>query len=294
MPDASRGIKISSLRLPSPPEPGLTSVTISPHSTGIELVGFDQPKVRSFAVYDGCFSDLMVTILGDSPLMGRLFIVRHGETPWNAEGRLQGHADIDLSEKGRQQAVAVAKRMADIPIDVAYCSDLARARHTAEIALEYRDVPLRSTEGLRERYYGVFEGLTMEERRAKFPDEFAASLVKDLDFAAPGGESARGMLARMTPVMSEIKERHLDETVLIVGHGGSLRSAVIALMAFPPEATWSFVMANCSLTVIDTFADNSVLRLYNDTSHLGGSDFGLWLGNQQPFCADGTSRNRQT
>ena len=215
--------------------------------------------------------------------MGRLFIVRHGETPWNAEGRLQGHADIDLSDKGRQQAVAVAQRMADISIDIAYCSDLARARHTAEIALEHRDVPLRSTEGLRERYYGVFEGLTMEERRTKFPDEFAASLVKDLDFAAPGGESARGMLARMTPVMSEIKERHLDETVLIVGHGGSLRSAVIALMAFPPEATWSFVMANCSLTVIDTFSDNSVLRLYNDTSHLGGSDIGLWLGNQQPF-----------
>ena len=87
----------------------------------------------------------------------------------------------------------------------------------------------------------------------------------------------------MTPVMSEIKERHLDETVLIVGHGGSLRSAVIALMEFPPEATWSFVMANCSLTVIDTFSDNSVLRLYNDTSHLCGSDLGLWLGNQQPF-----------
>lgn len=203
--------------------------------------------------------------------MGRLLIVRHGETPWNAEGRLQGHADIDLSEKGRQQAREVAKRLADTPIDVAYSSDLARAWHTAQIVLDQRDVPLHSNEGLRERFYGVFEGLTVEERQAQFPDEFAASLIKDLEFASPGGESALGTLRRMTGVIGEIKERHLNETVLIVGHGGSLRSAIIALMELPPEATWRFVMANCSLTVIDTYPDNAVLGLYNDTSHLDGS-----------------------
>lgn len=200
--------------------------------------------------------------------MGRLLIVRHGETPWNAEGRLQGHADIDLSEKGRQQAREVAKRLADTPIDVAYSSDLARAWHTAQIVLDQRDVPLKSTEGLRERYYGVFEGLTVEERQAQYPDEFAASLIKDLEFAPPGGETARGTFNRMTGVIGEIKKRHLNETVLIVGHGGSLRSAIIALMELPPEATWRFVMANCSLTVIDTYWDNAVLGLYNDTSHL--------------------------
>ncbi len=203
--------------------------------------------------------------------MGRLLIVRHGETPWNAEGRLQGHADIDLSEKGRQQAREVAKRLADTPIDAAYSSDLARAWHTAQIMLDQRDVPLNSTVGLRERYYGVFEGLTVEERQAQYPDEFAASLVKDLEFAPPGGENARGTLERMTGVIGEIKERHLNETVLIVGHGGSLRSAIIALMELPPEATWRFVMANCSLTVIDTYPDNAVLGLYNDTSHLHSS-----------------------
>ena len=203
--------------------------------------------------------------------MGRLLIVRHGETPWNAEGRLQGHADIDLSEKGRQQAREVAKRLADTPIDAAYSSDLARAWHTAQIMLDQRDVPLNSTVGLRERYYGVFEGLTVEERQAQYPDEFAASLVKDLEFAPPGGENARGTLERMTGVIGEIKERHLNETVLIVGHGGSLRSAIISLMELPPEATWRFVMANCSLTVIDTYPDNAVLGLYNDTSHLHSS-----------------------
>ena len=132
-------------------------------------------------------------------------------------------------------------------------------------------MPLNSNEGLRERFYGAFEGLTVEERQAQFPDEFAASLIKDLEFASPGGESALGTLRRMTGVIGEIKERHLNETVLIVGHVGSLRSAIIALMELPPEATWRFVMANCSLTVIDTYPDNAVLGLYNDTSHLDGS-----------------------
>lgn len=202
--------------------------------------------------------------------MGRMLIVRHGETPWNAQGRLQGHADIDLSEKGRRQAGEVAQRLADTHIDVAYSSDLARAWNTAQIALGQRNVPLRSTEGLRERYYGVFEGLTVEEREDLFPEEFAASLVKDLDFAPEGGESARRTLDRMSTVIGEIKERHLNETVLVVGHGGSLRSAIIALMELPPEATWRFIMANCGLTVIDTYWDNAVLRLYNDTSHLDG------------------------
>lgn len=202
--------------------------------------------------------------------MGRLLIVRHGETPWNVEGRLQGHADIDISEKGRQQAREVAKRLAETPIDVAYSSDLARARHTAEIVLDQRGVPLHSTEGLRERFYGVFEGLTVAERQAQYPNEFAASLIKNLEFAAPGGESARGTLERMARVMGEIKERHLNETVLIVGHGGSLRSAIIALMELPADATWRFVMGNCALTVIDTYWDNAVLQLYNDTSHLDG------------------------
>ena len=203
--------------------------------------------------------------------MGRWFIVRHGETEWNAQGRIQGHTDISLSDIGIQQSRLVAQRLAGVSLDVAYSSDLARAWHTARIVLDQRDVPLNSNEGLRERFYGVFEGLTVEERQAQFPDEFAASLIKDLEFASPGGESALGTLRRMTGVIGEIKERHLNETVLIVGHGGSLRSAIIALMELPPEATWRFVMANCSLTVIDTYPDNAVLGLYNDTSHLDGS-----------------------
>ena len=200
--------------------------------------------------------------------MGRFLIARHGETSWNAEGRIQGHSDIELSERGVLQARALARRLAGASIDAAYSSDLLRASETARIVLDGRDVPLAQTELLRERYYGVFEGLTVEQRQDRYPTMFEASLIKDLDFAPTGGESARQTLKRMTSIMGDLKKRHLGDTVLIVGHGGSLRSAILALMEFPPEATWRFVMANCSLTVVDTYEDNAVLRLYNDTSHL--------------------------
>ena len=200
--------------------------------------------------------------------MGRFLIVRHGETAWNADGRIQGHSNTALSEHGVQQARATASRLADVAIDAAYSSDLVRASETARILLEGRDTSLVQTAELRERYYGVFEGLTVDERRTRHPDMFAASLVKDLDFAPAGGESARKTLDRMAAFVGGIKEKHLEETVLLAGHGGSLRSLILAVMDLPPEATWKFVMANCSLTIIDTYWDNAVLRLYNDTSHL--------------------------
>lgn len=202
--------------------------------------------------------------------MGRLLIVRHGETEWNAEGRIQGHTDIGLSEKGRQQARSVARRLVDVPIDVAHCSDLSRTCETAKIILGERAIPLQLTPKLREYHKGVFEGLTAVEMKDRYPDLYAASLLPDLDFAPTGGESIRQTSARMADFVAQVKEHHLDDTMLIVGHGGSLRALIVALLALPLEATWRFVMANCSLSIIDTYPDNAVLRLYNDVSHLDG------------------------
>lgn len=202
--------------------------------------------------------------------MGQLLIVRHGETAWNAEGRIQGHSDVALSERGEAQAQELSLRLKDVKIDAAYSSDLSRASETARRILAKRNVELNLTARLRERYYGVFEGLNVDERQTRYPEQFAASLVKDLDFAPDGGENVRQIADRMAPLMDEIISKHLDETVLIVGHGGSLRAGLITLMGFPIEANWRFVMDNCGLSIIDTYSDNAVMRLYNDTSHLSG------------------------
>ena len=110
--------------------------------------------------------------------------------------------------------------------------------------------------------------MTDAELRSLFPSEYPTYVSKDLDYAPEGGESTRHVSARMTSAINEIKERHLDDTVLVVGHGGSLRAAMMALLGMPLDANWRFVFGNCTLTIVDTYHDNAVLRLFNDGSHL--------------------------
>lgn len=200
--------------------------------------------------------------------MGTIYIVRHGETKWNAEGRIQGHTDIGLSERGKEQARAAARRLAGVHIDVAYSSDLSRTTDTARIILGERNIPFHPLPDLREYNKGVFEGLTAEEYRDRYPHLYEASLVNDPDFAPPGGETIRQCQARLSGFVESLRERHLDEDVLLVGHGGSLRSGIVALLGLPLEANWKFAMQNCALSVIRSYSDNAVMHLYNDTSHL--------------------------
>ncbi|MDA0733927.1 MAG: histidine phosphatase family protein [Chloroflexi bacterium] len=200
--------------------------------------------------------------------MGQVYIVRHGETEWNAQGRIQGHSDIPLSDNGRSQAQAVARRLSRVPFSVAYSSDLSRTHETAQIILGDTATPLHTTPQLREYSKGVFEGLTVDEYAHQYPDQFQASLKNDLDFAPTGGESIREATARMARFVDEMLQNHLDETLLLVGHGGSLRSLIVALLALPLEANWKFIMDNCALSLIHTYPNNAVLHRYNDTAHL--------------------------
>lgn len=204
--------------------------------------------------------------------MGTLLIVRHGETDWNSQGRIQGHSDIELSEQGVQQARFLAERLSSVAVDAAYCSDLLRASETAEISLEGREVSLHRTPLLREYHKGAFEGLTNKQIQQRHPDQYPTYLTKDLDYAPEGGESTRAVTVRVAGIITEIKNRHIDDTVLVVGHGGSLRAAMVSLLGLPLEANWRFFFANCALTIVDTYADNAVLRLFNDSSHLNGPE----------------------
>ena len=202
--------------------------------------------------------------------MGIIYITRHGETEWNAAGRIQGHTDVPLSERGREQARMLAHRLASVHIDAAYSSDLARAAETARAALGERDVPITYTAELREYNKGVFEGLTEAEYREKYPELYEPSMANDLDFAPPGGETIRETSKRLAGIIQRVRDAHMDQSALIVGHGGSLRAGIVSLLELPLEANWKFAMHNCSLTVIYTYPDNAVMHLYNDTSHISG------------------------
>ena len=162
--------------------------------------------------------------------MTTLLLVRHGETDWNAEGRLQGHTDRPLNDFGRRQAIALAEQLAREPLDAVYASDLARARETAEIVAGRLVLPVVLDESLREKNWGTWEGLTPSERDA-------------VEFV---GESTAEHRERMLAALRRIAERHPDGRVLVVTHGGSMRRVQAAAtgMALP-------VVENCGRWAVE-------------------------------------------
>ena len=128
----------------------------------------------------------------------RICLVRHGETVWNAEGRVQGQLDIPLNDVGRAQARATAEALAGHDFTAIYCSDLMRVRQTAEPSARKLALPVSYMAELRERHYGMFETLTYVEVREKFPGQYARFRDKDPDFDFEGGETLRGFNARST------------------------------------------------------------------------------------------------
>ena len=158
--------------------------------------------------------------------MTTLLLVRHGETDWNAEGRLQGHTDRPLSEFGRRQAHALADRLAGDSIVAVYASDLSRARQTAEIVAARLGLDVALDPRLREKDWGTWEGLTPEER----------------DRVELVGESTQAHRDRMLASLLEIAARHPGERVVVVTHGGSVRRAQAAVSGFAMP-----VIDNCSV-----------------------------------------------
>jgi broad specificity phosphatase PhoE len=143
-----------------------------------------------------------------------LLLVRHGETDWNAEGRLQGHTDRPLNEYGRRQAQRLADELAGEELEAIYSSDLARARETAEIVGERLGLPVVLDPDLREKNWGTWEGLTPVER----------------DTVELVGESTEEHAARTLGALRRIAERHPDGRVLVVTHGGSLRRVQVEVL----------------------------------------------------------------
>jgi probable phosphoglycerate mutase len=158
--------------------------------------------------------------------MTEIFLIRHGETAWNAERRLQGHLDIPLNEHGERQALAVAQALRNTPIDAIYSSDLQRARATAQPLADVLGLPLQLDEALRERCFGAFEGLLYEELEARFPEAHAQWRARDPDARFPEGERRGETLnefyRRAVDTVGDIALRNTGRRIAIVTHGGVL------------------------------------------------------------------------
>jgi broad specificity phosphatase PhoE len=169
-----------------------------------------------------------------------LFLVRHGETDWNAQGRWQGQTDVPLNPRGREQAREVALRLRDEGIRAVASSDLLRARDTAAIVASELGLVVNHVDAaLRERRFGCFEGLTREEAAARFPEAWTGYLA-DPGPAPPGGESRDELLGRLLPAVASAVAR-LPGPLLVVMHGGSMRALLadhVGAMPRPSSAAW--------------------------------------------------------
>lgn len=200
----------------------------------------------------------------------RWFLIRHGETAWNDEGRAQGQSDTLLNARGRAQAELTATRLAPLEFEAAYSSDLRRVAHTAEAIMVGRGMPFTKMKELREKAFGEWEGMTFEEVERNHPTMFRRLFDEDVDFAPPGGESDTQLYARMKSAAEELVSRHSDSegNILVVGHGGSLRGLIASMLGMPAEYMWRLRLSNCSITIIHTFDGGAALELLNDTNHL--------------------------
>lgn len=179
----------------------------------------------------------------------KLVLWRHGRTPWNDDGRFQGHADIALDSVGVAQAAAAAPSILAMNPDVVVSSDLVRCRSTASAL----GLPFRADERLREIDLGVWSGLTGDEAQARYPAELAA-WRRGEDIRRGGGETYREVAARASAVVDELVEAGSvgpDGVALLVLHGGTARALCGALLGFPHDSWWRFgPLGNCRWTVL--------------------------------------------
>jgi probable phosphoglycerate mutase len=152
-----------------------------------------------------------------------LFLVRHGQSTWNAERRWQGHGDPPLSERGRAQTRELLAALASLELEALVSSDLQRAVETARIVAEPLGLELRVDPRWRERHLGVWTGLRREEIAAGWPDVYAQLAAGDPDAAPPEGESQRQLDARIRAAARELAGRHPGGRVLVVTHRGAIR-----------------------------------------------------------------------
>jgi probable phosphoglycerate mutase len=199
-----------------------------------------------------------------------LTLVRHGETLWNVEGRMQGHGDSPLSERGRLQAEALAGALSAEGLDALYSSDLRRALDTARPIAAVLGLPVRPDARLRERHLGVLEGRTFAEVARDEPELLARWQGTDPAWVVPGGESKQQKHARVVAALASIVERHAGERVLAVTHGGGLDAAFRHALRIPLSAPRRFSLLNASLNVLLVEDGTWSVRTWGDVRHLSG------------------------
>lgn len=173
----------------------------------------------------------------------RICLIRHGETDWNLERRIQGQIDIPLNEKGRRQAIEMAAHASRHAFSAIYSSDLMRALETAK-ALGQRRQAIVS---LRERHFGIFQGITAEEARSRYPAAYERYLERDPEYDFDSGESLKAFENRVAAAIEHLRRRHEKETIAVITHAGFLDIVYRRATGKDLSAKRDFNIPNCAL-----------------------------------------------
>ena len=198
----------------------------------------------------------------------RIIAVRHGETAWNVDTRLQGHLDIALNEMGLWQADRVAQALADEPIEAIYASDLLRAWQTAQAIGLVAGCPLTADPGLRERGFGSFEGKTYAEIEATWPEMSLQWRKRDPHWAPPGGESLVTMRDRVLNTAQALAQQHLGGQIVLVAHGGVMDILYRLATGQELQAPRAWNLTNAAINRLLWTPEGFTLVGWGDTGHL--------------------------
>jgi probable phosphoglycerate mutase len=198
----------------------------------------------------------------------RIIAIRHGETAWNVDTRLQGHLDIALNPKGLWQAEQVARALAGESIAAIYTSDLLRAWHTARAIAQTTEAPLMASQGLRERCFGSFEGKTYAELEAQWPEESLRWRKREPDWAPPGGESLLALRQRIDSTVAAMAQQHLGGQIVLVAHGGVMDVLYRLATGQDLQAPRTWQLGNAAINRLLWTTEGLTLVGWGDTGHL--------------------------
>jgi len=196
-----------------------------------------------------------------------IILIRHGETEWNSQKRMQGHSNSDLSSVGQAQIQALGQWTKNVPFDLIYSSDSLRAKQTAEAITQFSGHELQFDQRLREKNLGVFEGLTSEEARERHPEVFRLFKTAGSKYVIDEGESTQQLQDRALEIVNEIRIKHPEERVLLVTHGGFIRVVMKHSLGLSLETPTRFLIRNTGVFRL-VWEDKWLVSQMGGVSHL--------------------------
>ena len=196
-----------------------------------------------------------------------IILIRHGETEWNSQQRMQGHSNSDLSSVGQAQIQALGEWMKNVPFDHIYSSDSLRAKQTAEAITQFSGHELKIDLRLREKNLGVFEGLTSEEARERHPEVFRLFKTAGSKYVIDEGESTQQLQDRALEIVNEIQIKHPEERVLLVTHGGFIMVVMKHSLGLSLETPTRFLIRNTGVFRL-VWEDKWLVSQMGGVSHL--------------------------